>query len=164
MGGNLAGWEVLFLGHVVACLDPFAGGFDGGAFQVERTACADKFDDVILGLFLKRGGDFFERLDFLALQLAKDTTGRPLWDAYVAGFSLAIGGMRVALAAGVPAGKALLIDPAFCGLLAAADTRVTLGYTGTQFTQNLVTIRGETQIIPIFTDYQAAMLVMPSAT
>lgn len=100
---------------------------------------------------------------FLGIQLAKDTTGRHLTDTYLADLSLAIGGMRVALAAGVPAGKAVLIDPAYCGLLAAGSTKVTIGYTGTQFTENMCTVRGETQILPYFTDYQGAMEVTPAA-
>ena len=51
-------------------------------------------------------------------------------------------------------------------VLRAAGIRhygVTFGYVADQFTKNLCTIRGETEMIPYFTDYQGAMLVTPVA-
>ena len=99
--------------------------------------------------------------NFLALYKAGD--GSYLAPNYQS-LPLAFGGMRIALSAGVAAGKALLIDPSYCGFLGSGTVRVSIGYTGDQFKKNLVTLRGETTIIPFFGDYQGALLVTPAAS
>jgi hypothetical protein len=127
-------------------------------------------DDALAGAVRMRLQGFDPRIvvlseaAYLDTQLKKDSTGRYLSDNYLKDLGLALGGMQVALSAGVTAGEALLLDPMFCGYLSSGATRISLGFVNDQVTKNMVTIKGEVEILPTFTDFQGAALVTPPAT
>jgi hypothetical protein len=102
--------------------------------------------------------------DYLGAQLAKSTTGEYLSGRYGEAMALSIAGMRFAVSAGLPVGKALLIDESFVGYLASATTRLTVGTTGSQLIQNAVTASAETVLIPFVADFEALVIATPSTT
>ena len=97
---------------------------------------------------------------FLQTQLARGTDGHYLQAAGL----LRDAGLSLALSSSITAGKALLLDPAFVGYLSSGTTRIQIGTTGDQFVRNQRTMRAETELIPFLADFEAAMLVTPSAT
>jgi HK97 family phage major capsid protein len=99
---------------------------------------------------------------WLGTQLAKDTTGRYLTDAYLAALTAALGGMKVALSEGVPAGKGMLIDEGFNGYLWSGAVRISMGLQDDQFIRNLVTVRAEVEVLPYATDYESLLLATPA--
>jgi hypothetical protein len=102
--------------------------------------------------------------DYLGAQLAKSKTGEYLSGRCGEAMALSIAGMRFAVSAGLPVGKALLIDESFVGYLASATTRLTVGTTGSQLIQNAVTASAETVLIPFVADFEALVIATPSTT
>jgi HK97 family phage major capsid protein len=159
--------DLILIDGTAASQWPFAGFADLAATFTAATGYTSIVDAVLSGALRMRLQGFspsvvvLNEAGYLGTQLAKDSTGRYLADNYAADLSLALGGMRVALSAGVPSGKALLLDPAFAGFLSSGSVRIQIGVINDQFVKNMVTIRGEIEILPYFTDYQGAMLVTP---
>lgn len=102
--------------------------------------------------------------DWLAVVVAKGTAN----DHYLSGNYLGslpseMRGLRVVLAPTVATGKALLIDSAHSELLTIDGYSVQVGFDGNDFTNNLVTVLGETRVIPTFRTTGSMRLITPKA-
>ncbi|MEO8564099.1 MAG: phage major capsid protein [bacterium] len=165
--------DAILVAGTAASQWPFAGFL---ALASTLTPTAGKgwtsiVDAVLAGAVRMRLQGFNPRIvvlseaDFLTSQLAKGVDGHYLaGSVYLKDVSLAMGGMEVALSAGVTAGKALLIDPAFCSVLLSGAVRITVGYVNDGLVKNLATVRGDLEMLPTFSHYQGALLVTPPAT
>lgn len=68
-------------------------------------------------------------------------------------------GLRVVLSPSVTAGSAMVLDSSHCELIVADGFSIEVGYSGDDFTKNLVTVLGELRVIPIFRTAGSALLV-----
>lgn len=101
---------------------------------------------------------------WLAAVTAKGTANdHYLSGNYLGPLPMAIRGLPVGLSPSVAAGKALVLDTAFCEYLLSNDLRITLGLDADDFTKNLVTVRAELRVIPVYRCVGAARLVTPKA-
>jgi hypothetical protein len=71
-------------------------------------------------------------------------------------------GLRVLLSPSVDAGKALLMDTAHVELLVVDGFVVEAAYADDDFSKNLISLRGETRVIPVFLSVGAARLITPA--
>lgn len=102
--------------------------------------------------------------DWLAITTAKNPTSDDYYSgSYLAPLPETLRGMRIALSPSVTAGKCLVLDSGQIDARLVDQYEVTVGYTGDQFTQNLVTLLAETRIIPVYRSVGAARLVTPKA-
>jgi HK97 family phage major capsid protein len=102
--------------------------------------------------------------DFFELTIAKDSQGRYLQNyPSAASLALSAAGLRVALNPGITAGSAVVLDPQYFYALTDPATQIQLGIINDDFARNLVRIRGEIRVIPVFTDVNAAIVVDPSS-
>ena len=75
----------------------------------------------------------------------------------------ALSGLRVAMSGSMNAGQAMLVDTAFVGALTSDSVNVTIGFIDDDFTKNLIRVRGEMDLIPYLSDFQAALVVAPNS-
>ncbi|WP_158014394.1 phage major capsid protein [Thauera phenolivorans] len=68
-------------------------------------------------------------------------------------------GLRVVLSPSVTAGSAMVLDSSHCELIVADGFSIEVGYSGDDFTKNLVTVLGELRVIPIFRTAGSALVV-----
>lgn len=101
--------------------------------------------------------------DWLAICVAKSSTGEYLSGSYLAPLPELLRGLRVVLSSTVTAGKALLVDSSQLELLIVDDMTVEIGTSGDDFTKNVRTILGEMRVIPTFRAVGAARLITPKA-
>jgi HK97 family phage major capsid protein len=103
--------------------------------------------------------------DWLAVTVAKGTAN----DHYLSGSYLgllpeAMRGLRVVLSPSVNAGTALVMDSMHTELLIVDAYQVDVSDSDSDnFTKNLVTIRGELRVIPVFRTVGSARLITPMA-
>lgn len=72
---------------------------------------------------------------------------------------MSLRGLRVVISASVPVGEALLLDSTQSELLIVQYPSLELGYSGDQFTRNLITALLETRVIPVFKASGSAIIV-----
>jgi HK97 family phage major capsid protein len=102
--------------------------------------------------------------DWLAIATAKGTANdHYLSGNYLGAMPMEMRGLRVVLSPSVDAGKGLVIDSTHSELLVADNFTVEIGYSGTQFVQNLATVLGEMRVIPVFRTTGSARLITPKA-
>lgn len=100
-------------------------------------------------------------MTYLAVVLAKATTGEYLTGQYMGDVPLVMHGMTVCFSSEIPQGRALLVDRAYVEHGIGDTLNVTIGTTGDQFIRNMVTIRGEMSFIPLLRDKNAIMIAKP---
>lgn len=100
-------------------------------------------------------------LGIVTLRAAAD--GAYLTEAYLGEVPMTLRGLRVVLSAEITAGKALLLDSSHLELIIVDGWNVELGYTGSDFTNNIVTLLGEMRVLPVFRAVGAAMLITAKA-
>jgi hypothetical protein len=105
----------------------------------------------------------FGPADWLAIVTAKSTTGEYLSGSYLGALPESLRGLRPVLSPSLTAGKAMLLDSGQLELLIVDGFAVELGYTGDDFTNNLVTLLGELRVIPIVRAADAVLLVTAKA-
>jgi len=146
----------------------FAGGFEGLATAYTSLVYTGMVDAISEGVSTMQVAGFapdvvgLNPADWLAVVVAKGTAN----DHYLSGNYLGalpseMRGLRVVLSPSVTAGKALLLDSSHSELLVANDFTIELAYSGTDFTQNLVTVLGELRVIPTFRTTGSARLITP---
>lgn len=100
--------------------------------------------------------------DWLAVVTAKASgTGEYLSGSYLGALPENMRGLRVGVSTNVAAGKVLLLDPAFCQWFMVQGMTFAVDRINDDFTKNLVTIRGELRIIPVFRATGSARLITP---
>jgi Phage capsid family len=97
--------------------------------------------------------------DWLAISVAQNTTGDYLSGSYLSLPGENLRGLRVVLSPGMTAGKSLILDSQFLELLIVDTFAVEAGFVDQDFTKNLVTLLGETRVIPTFRSVGAARLI-----
>lgn len=104
-------------------------------------------------------------VEWMHLTVAVGDDGHYLSGSYLGVLPYVMRGLRVVLSSSVAAGKALLIDTAHTELLIVDEYDVQMSESdGDNFTKNLVTIRGEMRVLPIFLSVGAARLITPAAS
>ncbi|MEP7301440.1 MAG: phage major capsid protein [Caldimonas sp.] len=158
--------DAILVAGTAASQWPFAGFL---ALAATLTPTAGKgwtsiYDAAVAGATRMRTQGFapsivvLNEADYLTAQLAKGSDGHYLATEF------ATAGLQVALSSGVTAGKALLLDRGFCSVLMSGAVRITVAYVNDGLIKNLLTVRGDLEILPIFSHYQGALLVTPPAT
>jgi hypothetical protein len=72
-----------------------------------------------------------------------------------------IGSMRVGLSTNVDAGSALLIDPMFFEIYVSQDVNVQMAYVADDFEKNLMSLRVETEIVPVLRSTRGVRISQP---
>lgn len=147
----------------------FAGGFAGLATAVTSTVYTALVDAISESVANMQIAGFspdvvsMNPLDWLAINVAKTTTGEYLSGAYLGPMLLELRGLRVVLSPTVAVGKALVIDSTHAEILMVDSFAVEVGYVGDDFTNNLCTLLGELRVIPVFRTVGAMRLITPKA-
>lgn len=94
------------------------------------------------------------------ITLLVGTDYHPLTGNYLGKLPSEMRGLKVVFA-GVPSGKAYLLDSRHCELLICDDFSIEMAYVNDQFTKNLVTLLGECRVIPTYKTAGACRLVSP---
>jgi Phage capsid family len=102
-------------------------------------------------------------MDWLSISVQRATDGQYLAGPYMGSVPQALRGLAVILSPSIPAGKAMVIDRSHLQLLVVDGFSVELGFENDDFTRNLVTVLGETRVIPQFRAIGAARLVTAKA-
>ena len=100
---------------------------------------------------------------WLAITTQKGSDGHYMTGNYLGETSYIFQGLRVVLAPGIPAGKSMIVDSRHSDLLVVDGFSIELGYTGSQFTENMITILGECRVIPVFRSDGSIRLITPKA-
>lgn len=82
-------------------------------------------------------------------------------EKYMKDIDRQVGAMRVGLSSNVTVGKALLLDPMFAQILVSQDTNVQMAYSGDDFEKNLISIRVETEIVPVLRSTRGVRVSKP---
>jgi len=102
--------------------------------------------------------------DWLAVVTAKASgSGEYLSGSYLGTLPENMRGLRVGISSNVAAGKVLLIDPSFCEWHTLQAITFEIDRINDQFVKNLLTVRAEMRIVPVFRAVGAARLITPSA-
>ena len=101
--------------------------------------------------------------DWLAIQTAKNADGDYLTGSYLGPLPVGLRGLQVTVSPSVSVGKALLMDTAFIEVLEADSLSLSIGLTNDDFIKNLLVLRAEMRVIPVFRADGAAYLVTPKA-
>lgn len=147
----------------------FAGGFAGLATAYTSLVYTALVDAISEGVATMQAAGFapdtvaVSPADWLSVAVMKSTTGEYLSGAYLGAMPSEMRGLRVVLSPTVATGKALLFDSLHCELQVVDQFTVEVGYENTDFTSNLVTILGETRVIPVFRSVGAMRLLTPKA-
>ena len=146
----------------------FSGGFAGLATAHVSTNYMILADTISEAVATMQTAGFepdvvaINPLDWLQITVATDTTNSYLSGGYLGALPQEFRGLRVVLSPTVADGHALLIDSAHCELRVVDGFTVEVAYSGDDFTNNLVTILGETRVIPIFRTTGSMRLVSRS--
>ena len=147
----------------------FVGGYLALATSVTSLVYQNLVDAVSESVATMQTGGFspdtvaVSPADWLSVQVLKSTTGEYLSGSYIGQMPSALRGLKVVLSASMPAGKALVFDSSQCELKVVDDYQIEMGYSGTDMTQNLVTLLAETRVIPVYRAVGSAILVTPKA-
>jgi len=147
----------------------FAGGYAGLATAYTSLLYTAMVDAISEGAATMQTAGFnpdvvaVSPADWLGVTVMKSTTGEYLSGAFLAALPSEMRGLRVVLSPTVATGKALLIDSAHADLLVIDGFTVEVAYSGDDFTNNLVTVLGETRVIPTFRTTGAMRLITPKA-
>ncbi len=148
----------------------FVGGFDSLATAHVSTAYSALPDAVSECVSAMQVAGFnpdtlaLSPVDWLAVVTAKAATdGHYLSGNYLAPLPVEMRGLRLVLSSSVEVGTALVLDSAHCELLVVDNFSVEVGFVGSDFTSNLVTILGETRVLPIFRSVGSLVKVTPAA-
>lgn len=145
----------------------FTGGIAGLATAYTSLVYASLADATSEGVATMQQAGFspdvvaMSPADWLGVTVAKGSDGHYLSQAYLGTLPENLRGLRVVLSPSVAAGKSLLLDSRHIELLVVDGFTVEVAYSGTDFTQNLVTVLGETRVIPTFRTVGAARLITP---
>jgi HK97 family phage major capsid protein len=102
--------------------------------------------------------------DWLAVAVARGASNdHYLSGSYLGPMPMEMRSLRVVLSADVTAGKAIVLDSTHAELLDVDMFTIEAGFVGDDFMRNLLTLRGECRVIPMFLTAGAARLVTPSA-
>jgi len=148
----------------------FAGGFAGLATAYTSLVYQTMADAISEGVATMQTAGFnpdvvaVSPADWLAIVVKKGTANdHYLSGNYLGALPAEMRGLRVVLSPTVATGKALLIDSAHADLLVIDGFTVEVAYSGDDFTNNLVTVLGETRVIPTFRTTGAMRLITPKA-
>jgi hypothetical protein len=147
----------------------FAGGFVALATASTSLVYSSLIDAISEGVSAMQSAGFspstvaLSPADWLAATVMKSTTGEYLSGAFLGTLPAAMRGLKVVLSPTIAAGKALLIDSANVELLVVDAFTIEVAYSGDDFTNNLVTILGETRVIPVMRAVGAMRLITPKA-
>lgn len=149
----------------------FTGGFEGLATASTSAVYTAMVDAISEGVSTMQTAGFAPNVvvlnpaDWLAITVAKGTSNdHYLSGSYLSAMPMEMRGLRVVLSSSVDAGKALLMDSAHCELRISDMFMVEIAYSGDDFERNLMTMRGEMRVIPVFRSTGAARLITPKAT
>lgn len=149
---------------------PAFGGFETLATGYTSLVYTALVDAVSEGVATMQAGGFVPDVvalnpsDWLAITVAKGTANdHYLSGNYLGSMPMEMRGLRVVLSPAIDAGKALVMDSTHSELLVADNFTVEIGYSGTQFVQNLSTVLGEMRVIPVFRTVGSARLITPKA-
>ncbi len=143
----------------------FTGGFLGLATAFTSATYQRLVDATSEGVAFMQTAGFTPDVvvmspnDWLGIQVAQSTTGEYLSGSYLSLPGENLRGLRVVLSPGMTAGKSLIIDSQFLELLIVDGFTVEAGFVDADFTKNLVTLLGETRVIPTFRSVGAARLI-----
>jgi hypothetical protein len=101
--------------------------------------------------------------DWLAITVAQGSDGHYLSGNYLGLADERMRNLRVVLSPTVAAGKSLVMDSAHTELLIVGPFAIEVAYDSDDFTKNLVTVLGETRVIPVFRTAGSARLITPKA-
>lgn len=148
----------------------FIGGFEGLATAYTSLVYTAMVDAISEGVSTMQAAGFSPNVvvlnpaDWLAITVAKGTANdHYLSGSYLSAMPMEMRGLRVVLSSSVDAGKALLIDSAHCEMRISNIFTVEVAYSGNDFEMNLLTMRGEVRVIPVFRSTGAARLITPLA-
>lgn len=148
----------------------FSGGFEGLATAYTSTLYTAMVDAISEGVSTMQSAGFVPDVvvlnpaDWLAISVAKGTANdHYLSGSYLSAMPMEMRGLRVVLSSSVDAGKALLMDSAHCELRMSNQFQVEVAYSGDDFERNLMTMRGELRVIPVFRSTGSARLITPKA-
>ena len=107
---------------------------------------------------------FLNPSDWLAISVARGTSNdHYLSGSYLGTMPMEMRGLRVVLSPSIDAGKALLADTSHSEMLVREDFTVEMAYSGDDFERNLITVRGEMRMLPIFRTVGSMRLITPKA-
>lgn len=101
--------------------------------------------------------------DWLALNVAKATDGQYLSGSYLSPLPQELRGLKIVISQSIPAGKALLLDSEHSELGTVDAFSIEMARDGNDFTKNLITMRGEIRVVPVFRSVGSARLITPKA-
>ena len=149
---------------------PAFGGFETLATSYTSLVYTALVDAISEGVATMQAAGFVPDVvamnpaDWLAITVAKGTANdHYLSGNYLGAMPMEMRGLRVVLSPSVDAGKGLVLDSTHSELLVADNFTVEIGYSGTQFVQNLATVLGEMRVIPVFRTTGSARLITPKA-
>lgn len=150
--------------------DPAFGGFEALATAYTSLVYTPMPDAVSEGVSTMQEAGFVPSIvamspaDWLAIVTAKAAgSGEYLSGSYLGALPENMRGLRVAITSKVAAGKSLLIDPAFCQWFITQAMNFQVDRINDDFVKNLVVIRGEMRVIPVFRATGSARLITPKA-
>jgi HK97 family phage major capsid protein len=147
---------------------PTWAGFESLATAAATSSYANLADAISEGVSAMQEAGFSPSIvcmppaAFLEMVTATATGGEYLSGAYLNSLPESVRGLRIALSSNVAAGKALLIDPGVCEWYVAQDVDFKVGTVDDQFSKNLVTLRAELRIVPVFRAVGGARVVTPA--
>ena len=149
--GFVGGFEGLATAHVSAVYDSLADAVSEAVAAMQAAGFAP--DRVVM-----------QPGDWLGITLARgQLNDHYLGGAYLSSQAAELRGLQVILSPSVTAGKALVLDRQHSELLVVDGFSIEMAYDSDDFTKNLITILGETRVIPIFRTVGSARLVTPKA-
>lgn len=147
----------------------FSGGFEALATAYTSLVYTAMVDAISEGVSTMQIAGFapdvvvLNPADWLAIMVAKGSDLHYLSGSYLQAMPMEMRGLRVVLSSSVDAGKALLMDSQHCELRVSNTFGVEVAYSGDDFERNLLTMRGEMRVIPVFRSTGAARLITPKA-
>lgn len=149
---------------------PAFGGYESLATAYTSLVYTALVDAVSEGVATMQAAGFtpdvvaLSPADWLSITVAKGTSNdHYLSGNYLGSMPMEMRGLRVVLSPAIDAGKALLLDSTHSELLVADNFSIEVGYSGTQFVQNLATVLGEMRVIPVYRTTGSARLITPKA-
>ncbi len=148
----------------------FVGGFETLATAYTSLVYQRMADAISEGVSTMQVAGFSPNVvvlnpaDWLAAVVAKGTANdHYLSGNYLGALPMEMRGLRVVLSPSVDAGKALLMDSAHSELFVVDQYEVQIDRINDDFIKNMVTIRGEMRVIPVFRTVGSARLITPKA-
>jgi len=148
----------------------FVGGFETLATAYTSLVYTRMADAISEGVATMQVAGFspdvvaLNPADWLAAVVAKGTANdHYLSGNYLGALPVEMRGLRVVLSPSVDAGKALLMDSSHSELFVVDQYDVQIDRVSDDFIKNMVTIRGEMRVIPVFRTVGSARLITPKA-